>query len=40
MSDRDSPFTGIFTSEAANPRFFAVYTAGLRFTGAAGNVCL
>jgi len=40
MSGRDSPFTGVLTSEAANPRFFAVHTAGLGFSNAAGNVRL
>jgi hypothetical protein len=40
MSGRDSLFTAILTSEAANPRFFAVYTAGLGFSSATGDICL
>ena len=40
MGSRDSPFTAILTSETANPRFFAIYTAGLGFSSATGNICL
>jgi len=40
MSCKQSPFTSVLTSEAANPQSLAVHIAGLGFSSTTGNVCL